>query len=309
VKEHLEDFLQHAREAYEAPLPKYVVNEFRSYLGCGDFGRGFSVVHCEGCEQTFAVAFSCKQRSICPSCAGRRMAGEAAVLVDRVLPSIPVRQYVLAFPYDLSGLAATRPEVLTYLSRVFWEGLRHHYRAWAKRVGLPNADRAETGAVTGVHRAGSSLNLHVHFHTLCADGVYVVGEGDGLRFIEAPPPTRGELEAMLVRIYARVMKWLNKRGLLRGDADAQDERQLSVNEALAQAAMQRGTLVALASDADDLVDAEAARPPPSPTKNDAVVLERFNLHASVRIAADDDTGRERRFHPSSARSLDVATAA
>jgi hypothetical protein len=98
---------------------------------------------------------------------------------------------------------------------------------------------------------------------------------------------------MLVRIYARVMKWLNKRGLLRGDDAAQDERQLSVNEALAQAAMQRGTLVTVASDAVDVDDAEPARPPPSPTKTAAVVLERFNLHASVRIAADDDTGRER----------------
>jgi hypothetical protein len=27
VKEHLEDFLRHARETYEGPLPKYVVEE------------------------------------------------------------------------------------------------------------------------------------------------------------------------------------------------------------------------------------------------------------------------------------------
>ena len=43
------------------------------------------------------------------------MAGSAAHLVDRVLPSVPLRQYVLAFPYELSGLAATRPEVLAAL--------------------------------------------------------------------------------------------------------------------------------------------------------------------------------------------------
>jgi len=33
VKEHLSAFLQHARESYAGPLPKYVVDEFRSYLG------------------------------------------------------------------------------------------------------------------------------------------------------------------------------------------------------------------------------------------------------------------------------------
>ena len=123
VKDHLDEFLQHARDAYQAPLPKYVENEFRNYLSCGDFSRDFTVVHCEACDHHFGVAFSCKNRSVCPSCTGRRMAGEAAALVDRIVPNIPVRHYVMAFPYDLSGLAATRPEVLTYLSRVFWEAL------------------------------------------------------------------------------------------------------------------------------------------------------------------------------------------
>jgi hypothetical protein len=72
VKEHLADFLRHAREAYAAPLPKYVENEFRSYLACGDYSRGFTVVHCEACDHHFAVAFSCKNRSVCPSRKGSR---------------------------------------------------------------------------------------------------------------------------------------------------------------------------------------------------------------------------------------------
>jgi len=38
---------------------------------------------------------------------------------------------VLAFPYELSGLAATRPEVLRAPSRIFWEALRRRYqRSW-----------------------------------------------------------------------------------------------------------------------------------------------------------------------------------
>ena len=54
----------------------------------------------------------------------------------------------------------------------------------------------ETGAVTGVHRAGASLNVHVHFHLLCLDGVYVADD-DGLRFEPAPAPTRAELTSMI----------------------------------------------------------------------------------------------------------------
>jgi hypothetical protein len=83
------------------------------------------------------------------------MAGTAAHRVDGVLPAAPVRQYMLAFPYELSGLAATRPDVLRALSRIFWEALRRRYHRWAKQAGHA-ATRAETGAVTGVHRASGS---------------------------------------------------------------------------------------------------------------------------------------------------------
>ncbi|MCP5060533.1 MAG: hypothetical protein GY937_27875 [bacterium] len=38
------------------------------------------------------VAFSCKRRGFCPSCRGHRMSGNAAHLVDGVLPEVPIRQ-------------------------------------------------------------------------------------------------------------------------------------------------------------------------------------------------------------------------
>ena len=67
VKEHWRNFVQHAREAYEAPLPKYVVDEFQKYLTCGDFAAGFVDVQCTTCGDDMAVAFSCKVRGLCPS--------------------------------------------------------------------------------------------------------------------------------------------------------------------------------------------------------------------------------------------------
>ncbi len=91
VKEHLRDFFDHAREAYDAPLPKYVRDEFRKYLECGDFAHGFVHLRCSSCGLDLAVAFACKVRGLCPSCCGRRMSGRAAHLVDRILPSVPTR--------------------------------------------------------------------------------------------------------------------------------------------------------------------------------------------------------------------------
>jgi hypothetical protein len=81
----------------------------------------------------------------------------------------------------------------------------------------------ETGAVTGVHRAGASLNVHVHLHVLCLDGVYVEADDGSLRFEAAPAPSREELQETLEYLYARVVKWLSRRGLLHGDADASNE--------------------------------------------------------------------------------------
>jgi hypothetical protein len=106
VREHLETFLAHTRENYARPLPRYVQEELRGYLRCGVFAYGFVRCRCDACGHDLLVAFSCKGRGVCPSCGGRRMANSAAHLVDRVLPDVPVRQWVLSLPFELRPLAA-----------------------------------------------------------------------------------------------------------------------------------------------------------------------------------------------------------
>jgi ribosomal protein S27E len=54
--------------------------------------HGFVWVKCEGCRHEHLVAFSCKGRGFCPSCASRRMAETGAKLVDDILPVVPYRQ-------------------------------------------------------------------------------------------------------------------------------------------------------------------------------------------------------------------------
>jgi hypothetical protein len=104
-RDHLETFLTHARENYARPLPAYVEQELRAYLRCGVFGYGFTRCHCDACGHDVLVAFSCKGRGLCPSCAGRRMANTGAHLVDRV---VPVRQLVLSIPYELRSCGVRR---------------------------------------------------------------------------------------------------------------------------------------------------------------------------------------------------------
>jgi hypothetical protein len=153
VKEHGAEFLRHARESYDGPLPRYVEDELRGYLRCGDFSRGFVHLRCPRCQHDLLVPFSCKNRGLCPSCAGRRMAAQAAHLVDCILPAVPIRQFVLSFPFELSLLAATKPEVLRALARIHAEELARHYKQAAKKSGESGKDHA--GAFTYEQRFGS----------------------------------------------------------------------------------------------------------------------------------------------------------
>ena len=58
------EFLRYARESYDGPLPRYVEDELRGYLRCGDFSRGFVHLQCPRCEHDVLVPFSCKNRGL-----------------------------------------------------------------------------------------------------------------------------------------------------------------------------------------------------------------------------------------------------
>lgn len=99
IAAHLPTFL--ARTAGEdgtGGWPVFVRREFEAYLRCGILNHGLLRARCERCGETRVVAFSCRGRGFCPSCGGRRMSELAAHLVDRVLPRVPIRQWVFTVP-------------------------------------------------------------------------------------------------------------------------------------------------------------------------------------------------------------------
>src|SRR5881409_3586214 len=107
VRDHLESFLREAADRTDGGgLPRFIEREFREFLTCGALARGFARVRCGDCAFERLVAFSFKRRGFCPSCGGRRMAAQAAHLVDAVLPRVAVRQWVLSLPHRLRYLLA-----------------------------------------------------------------------------------------------------------------------------------------------------------------------------------------------------------
>jgi Transposase zinc-binding domain len=102
IADHLETFLASLAADPEAKgLPAYVQREFHDYLQCGILAHGFLRMGCDTCKQDVLLAFSCKRRGFCPSCAGRRMAQTAAHLVEGVILWVPTRQWVVSVPIPL----------------------------------------------------------------------------------------------------------------------------------------------------------------------------------------------------------------
>ena len=107
-----------------------------------------------------------------PHCRGGRPDAQAAHLSDHVSPRLPVRQWVLSVPkrlrYYLQRDKGTLNAALRIFLRVVQQSLKAHCSGAAK------ADPASLhlGAVAFIHRFGSSLNTHVHFHVCVVDGVF-----------------------------------------------------------------------------------------------------------------------------------------
>ena len=95
-----EPMLRHMREIDPKGygLPRHIDRELEAYLRCGILAYGFTRVRCGTCHDELLVAYSCKMRGLCPSCAARRMADTAAHLVDRLLPEARYRQWVFTVP-------------------------------------------------------------------------------------------------------------------------------------------------------------------------------------------------------------------
>lgn len=117
-------------------LPFHLEREFKKYLNCGILSCGMARFHCPHCYKDKIVAFSCKGRTICPSCTGRRTADTAKHLLEEVIPEVPVRQWVLSMPYVYRFLLASRPEFLRKALAIYHRTINRYYAIKAKQLDL-----------------------------------------------------------------------------------------------------------------------------------------------------------------------------
>ncbi len=265
VSEGLPLFLAQAEE--HGGVPGFVLRAVQRFLACGDLSRGFVLVKCDSCEVELKVAFSCRERSVCPSCSARRAALGAAHLVDHVLPHVAWRQWTLAFPRALRVALLKDELLLGEVLGAFVRAVFAFQRLRARQLGFV---RPLPCAVGFIQNFTSQLLAYPHFHVLFPDGLF---EGKDVSFAPLPPPKDEELEVLLRRVARRTMKLVNAH-FPDGLPYAEDERDF-------QLAASAQTRLPLADDA------------PSHRRRGCAFLQGFSLHADTHLHQNDREALER----------------
>jgi hypothetical protein len=91
------------------------------------------------------------------------MADTAAWLTDRVIPDVPVRQWVLSLPHRVRYACAFDHRTAQGVRRILVRALASFYCRDAKTRGIENA---KAGAIVSVQRFDSALRLNLQGHYL-----------------------------------------------------------------------------------------------------------------------------------------------
>jgi hypothetical protein len=221
IAEHLETFLASLHDDPDAKgLPAYVEREFYDYLQCGILAHGFLRLGCDTCEKEVLLAFSCKRRGFCPSCAGRRMAQTAAYLVECVMPWVPTRQWVVSVPMPLRYWTAPSRDLTAQVHTIIRTAIAQFYVNQAVKRGVKR-QKVQPGSITFLQRFGGSLNANLHYHVIVMEGVFLDRTDQGLkpRFLKGEPPSDADVATVVQKISRRVIRKLRRLGYLEAGMD------------------------------------------------------------------------------------------
>jgi len=90
---------------------------------------------------------------------------ELLALVDELLPLVPVRQFVVTFPVQLSLWMARSKSLCAKVCEKVCAELTAHLQAAA------GIEKGLSGLVVFIQRFGSVANLNIHFHVIALDRV------------------------------------------------------------------------------------------------------------------------------------------
>jgi hypothetical protein len=224
------------------------------------------------------------------------MAAIAAHVTTKVLPDVPVRQWVLAAPWELRRLLARNAVVLSAIVQIFIRTVMGHYR---RAVSREDFAESSAGAISFVQYFGGSLNAHPHVHVVFTDGSFVKTAQGNVVFVPASTPSALEIARVASEVASKVVRWLLRRGFIGEhrdeDEDGAPAQPETAVDACVQAALQAGTFAKLTgqqpthSSREQKEDVRFDHRKRSPW---AAEIDGFSVHAGVHIQAGDAKGRE-----------------
>jgi hypothetical protein len=209
IQENLNTFITE-RETESRPLPEYIIKEFEAFLKCGIPAHGFLRLKCDTCSEELIVAFSCKKRGFCPSCAAKRKTEAASHLVDNVLPHAPYRQFVMSFPISMRYWLQTNKKLFAKIHSIVIKEIQNYYIKKAESIGINNA---KPGAVSFTQRWGGALNLNPHLHILFLDGVYTIVK-DKPKFHNVPTISDEDVAELITQVSSKIIRYFKRKGYL-----------------------------------------------------------------------------------------------
>jgi len=166
IYNHREDFESRYEELFQEQygfLRKNVLESFDAYLNCGILKHGCARAVCEKCNHSELIAFSCKERVLCPSCSAKRSHIFAETVHEQILLPHPHKHFVFTIPKRLRLYFKYDRGLFKLLYQAAW-------KAWRDYAEGVHAD-GTPAAIMSLHTAGDLLNFHPHIHALVLSGV------------------------------------------------------------------------------------------------------------------------------------------
>jgi hypothetical protein len=169
LSKHFDAFLDVYEERYQdrygflRPVIPVAVAEF---LKCGDLREGFARVRCADCGHSLFVAFSCKQRCVCPSCHQKRALRTALHVEGEVRAPVAHRQFVFTMPKRFRLYFRFNRDLLRKLPPLAWATIREVHRTVLNRRDLV------PGVIVSIQTHGELAHWHPHLHALVTDGAF-----------------------------------------------------------------------------------------------------------------------------------------
>lgn len=209
-------------EAERDPIPWIVLRDFQLFQTCEEPAAGHAILVCPSCRLRLTVSFSCKRRSFCPCCIERRREDRTHHLLERVLPNLPYRQWVLTLPAALRHTLGYLPKLLVAVRARFIASIFKYLRNKALKADPTlEPQMIHTGSISFNHPVSGNLETNAHFHALPFDGVFVERvRGEPIKFVSVAGPTHEELTNVAADVCRSVCELLARHDMWKADPNS-----------------------------------------------------------------------------------------